>query len=284
MFIPGSYDLSMTCRAVDIHPVFFMARSAKSHINRVKRLGKRKGHVIYIAVTILAGDFSERNVPSVGKIGIIGYSMNLDPRDLLIFLDVTNQFLFFFAICHCFFMTILANLNIGDGSFLMGKYFRVTVKTVKSRFFYMLFMVICDRLGKTCRIRTVDDKGKKNNEDSKQFPFLHRISMEIGGDPFLSYGVFPQLSAYQKIQCFTFLHPSMSRTIVNRMFPNGRESAAVGSKCCGKGGLPGLFPPGIDINEYKTWGFLRIPYRKGSTPGFAFDPGGWQSSGIFFRR
>ena len=175
----------MTCRAVGIYPLFLMARNAKSHFNRVKRLGERKGHVIYIAVTILAGDFSERDVPSVGKIGMVGHSMNLDPRDRLIFLYVTNQFLFFFAIRHCLFMTVLAKLDIGDGSFLMGKYLGVTVKTVKSCFFYMFFMVICDRLGKTCRIRTSDDKGKKNNENSKQFPLFHRISMEIGGDPFM---------------------------------------------------------------------------------------------------
>jgi hypothetical protein len=136
-----------------------MARGAKSHIDRVKRPGKREGHVIYIAVTILAGDFSERNVPSVGKIGIIRDSMYLDPRDRLIFLDIINQFSLFFAFRHCFFVTVLAKLDIGDGSFLMGKYLRVTVKTVKSRFFDMLFMIICDRLGKTSRIRTTGDKG-----------------------------------------------------------------------------------------------------------------------------
>jgi hypothetical protein len=274
----------MTCRAVDIYPFFFMARSAKSHIDRVKRSGKREGHVIYIAVTILAGDFSERNVPSVGKIGIIGHSMNLDPRDRLIFLDIINQFSFFFAVRHRFFMTVLANLNIGDGGFLVGKYLCVAVKTVKSRLFDMLFMIICDRLGKTCRIRTVDDQGKNNNGDSKQFPFLHRISMEIGVDPFLSDGVSTQLSAYQKIQCFTFLRPPMSRTIVNRMFPPGRETAAVGSKCGGKDGRLSISPPGIDITEYKSWSLHRILYRKGSSPEFAFDPKGYRSSGNFFRR
>src|SRR4030043_1668390 len=31
--------------------------------------------------------------------------------------------------------------------------------------------------------------------------------------------------------------------------------------------MPGPSPPGIDINEYKTWGFLGIPYRKESTAG-----------------
>lgn len=175
----------MACRAIGGYLFLFVTPNAKRHFYWDMRLRKRKGHIINVAVTILAGDFSERDVPSVGKIGMVGHSMNLDPRDRLIFLDVTNQFLFFFAIRHCLFMTVLAKLDIGDGSFLMGKYLGVTVKTVKSCFFYMFFMVICDRLGKTCRIRTSDDKGKKNNENSKQFPMFHRISMEIGGDPFM---------------------------------------------------------------------------------------------------
>ena len=74
----------------------------------------------------------------------------------------------------------------------------------------------------------------------------------------------------------------MSRTIGNRMFPNGRESAAVGSKCGGKDGLPGLASPGIDINEYKTWGFLGFPYRKGSTPGLRIRVKGMPIIGKLF--
>jgi hypothetical protein len=91
--------------------------------------------------------------------------------------------------------------------------------------------------------------------------------MEIGVDPFLSDGVSTQLLAYQKIQCFTFLPPPMSRTIDEQgVFKRG-GCAAVGSKCGGKGGRPGLAPPGIDINEYKTWSFPGVPYRKGGIPG-----------------
>jgi hypothetical protein len=156
----------MACRAIGGYLFLFVTPNAKRHFYWDMRLRKRKGHVIYVAVTILAGDFSERDVPSVGKIGMVGDSMNLDPRDLLIFLDVTNQFLFFFALRHCLFMTVPAKLDIGDGRFLMGKYLGVTVKTVKTCFFYMLFMIICDRLGETCRVRTTAEKGNNKNEDS----------------------------------------------------------------------------------------------------------------------
>jgi len=189
----------MACRAFGGYSFLFVTPNAKRHFYWDMRLRKRKGHIINVAVTILAGDFSERDVPSVGEIGMVGDSMNLDPRDLLIFLDVTNQLFFFFALRHCLFMTVLAKLDIGNGSFLMGKYLGVTVKTIQSCFFYMLLVIICNGLSKACRIRTTDDRGKKHSEDPKQFPMFHRISMEIGGGPFLSDGALPRLQGYQKI-------------------------------------------------------------------------------------
>ena len=154
----------MACRAFGGYLFLFVTPNAKRHFYWDMRLRKRKGHIINVAVAILAGDFSKRDVPSVGEIGMVGYSINLDPRDLLIFLDVINQFFFFFAFCHLLFMTVLAKLDIGDGCFLMGKYLGVAVKTGKPCFFYMLFMIICDRLGKTCRIRTAAEKGNNKNE------------------------------------------------------------------------------------------------------------------------
>ena len=189
----------MACRAIGGYLFLFVTPDAKRHFYWDMRLRKRKGHIINVAVTILAGDFSERDVPSVGKIGMVGYSMYLNPWDLLVFLDVTNQFLLFFAVRHRFFMTVLAKLDIGDGSFLMGKYLGVTVKTIQSCFFDMLLVIICNGLSKACRIRTTDDRGKKNSEDPKKFPMFHRISMEIGGGPFLSDGALPRLQGYQKI-------------------------------------------------------------------------------------
>src|SRR3990170_7401976 len=111
--------LAMTCRAVGVHPFFLVTRNAKLHFNRNMRPGKRKGHVIYIAVAVMAGDFSDRDVPSVGKIGMIGNPMYLNPRDFLIFLDVTDQFLFFFAVRHGLFMTVFLKFDIGYFGFLL---------------------------------------------------------------------------------------------------------------------------------------------------------------------
>src|SRR4030065_2093393 len=132
----------MTCRAVGVFPVFFVARDAKLHFNRVIRLRKRKGQFVYVAVAILAGDFSDRDMPSVGERGMVGHPMYLNPRDRLIFLDITNQFLFFFAIRHGCFMTVFTKFNIGNIGFLMSQRLSVTVKTAKSCYFNMLFMII----------------------------------------------------------------------------------------------------------------------------------------------
>jgi len=56
----------------------------------------------------------------------------------------------------------------------------------------------------------------------------------------------------------------------------------VGSECGGKDRRSGPSPSGIDINEYKTWGFLGIPYRKGSTPGLSIRARGMPIIGKFF--
>jgi hypothetical protein len=56
----------------------------------------------------------------------------------------------------------------------------------------------------------------------------------------------------------------------------------VGSECGGKDRRSGLSPSGIDINEYKTWGFLGIPYRKGSTPGLRIRVRGMPIIGNLF--
>ncbi|MGA7104250.1 MAG: hypothetical protein WBX49_02790, partial [Candidatus Deferrimicrobiaceae bacterium] len=122
--------------------VLFVTPDAKRHFYRDMRLRKRKGHNIHVAVAILAGDFSERDVSSVGKIGMGGHSMYLNPWDRLIILDVRNQFLLFFAVRHRFFMAVLAKLDIRYRGFLMGLYQGVTVETGKSCFFYMLLVII----------------------------------------------------------------------------------------------------------------------------------------------
>jgi len=93
------------------------------------RLRKRNGHIVYVAVAILAGDFSERDVPSVGKIGMVGHAVHLHPRDRLVVFNVFDQFFFFFAVRHRFFMAVLAIVNVGNRSFFVRLYLDVTVET-----------------------------------------------------------------------------------------------------------------------------------------------------------
>jgi len=149
----------MACRALGGYLVLFVTPEAKRHVNRDMRLRKRKGHIINVAVAILAGDFSKRDMPSVGEIGMVGHSMYLNPWDRSIFLDISNQFLLFFAVRHRFFMAVLAKLDIGKGGFLMGEDLGVAVETGKSCFFYMFLVIIGNGLSKACRIRTTADKG-----------------------------------------------------------------------------------------------------------------------------
>jgi len=71
----------MACRAIGGYLFRLVATDAKLHFNGDMRLRKRKGHVIHIAVAILAGDFSERNVPPMRKIGMVGDPVYLNPWD-----------------------------------------------------------------------------------------------------------------------------------------------------------------------------------------------------------
>jgi hypothetical protein len=121
-------------------------------------------------MAILAGDLSQRNVSPVREVGMVGYSMYLNPGDRLIFLYVGNQFLLFFAVRHRFFMAVLAKINIGNRGFLVGEYLGVTVETAKSHFGDMLIMIVCNRLGNTFGIRTTcyekqNDDGRKANPE-----------------------------------------------------------------------------------------------------------------------
>ena len=115
----------MACRAIGGYLFLFVTPDAKRHFYWDMRLRKRKGHIINVAVTILAGDFSERDVPSVGEIGMVGDSMNLNPRDRFLFLDVINQFSFFFAIRHFLFMPVLAKLVVWDPRCFSSLYHRL---------------------------------------------------------------------------------------------------------------------------------------------------------------
>jgi hypothetical protein len=147
----------MACRAIGGYLFLFVTPEAKLHFYWDMRLRKRKGHVIYVAMAILAGDLSQRYMPPVREIGMVGHPVYLHPWDRLISFDIANQFFFFFAIRHRFFVAVLAIVNIGNGSFFVGLCLGVAVKTTKFHFYYMFFMVICNRLRNALGIGTTAD-------------------------------------------------------------------------------------------------------------------------------
>jgi hypothetical protein len=81
-------------------------------------------------------------MPPVGKIGVIGHPVNLYPWDGLIFLDIIHQLFLLFALRHRLFVTALANPDVRDRGFFMGKHPGVAVEAVQTGIFEMLFVVI----------------------------------------------------------------------------------------------------------------------------------------------
>jgi hypothetical protein len=97
-----------------------MAIDAKCHLDGKIRFGKRESHFGHVPVTRKACDFSDRHMPPVGKIGVIGHPVDLYPWDGLIFLDKIHQFFLLFALRHRFFVTAFANPDVRDRGFFMG--------------------------------------------------------------------------------------------------------------------------------------------------------------------
>lgn len=169
----------MACRAIGGYPFRLVATDAKLHFNRDMGLRKRKGHSVHIAVAVLAGDFSEGNVPPVRKIGMVGDPVYLNPWDQPVIFDEANQFLLFLAVRHRFLVAVPAVPDIGDGSFLMGLCLDVTVEAAKSHFFYMLVVIVCNWLGNAFLVGTTankEDTEKKEEWDDDSFPVSHRAS------------------------------------------------------------------------------------------------------------
>jgi hypothetical protein len=119
-----------------------MATDAKRHLDGKIRFGKRERHFGHVPVTREAGDFSDRHMSPVGKIGVIGHPVDLYPWDGLIFLDIVHQLFLLFALRHRFFVTAFANPDVRDRGFFMGKYPGVAVEAVQTGIFEMLFVII----------------------------------------------------------------------------------------------------------------------------------------------
>ena len=166
----------MACRTIGGYPFSFVALDAKLHIDRDMRLRKRKGHVVYVTVAILAGDLSQRHMSPVREIGVVGHAVHLHPRDRLIAFDVADQFFLFLAVRHRFFMAVPAIVNVGNRGFFVRLHPGVTIETTKFHVLYMLFMIISNGLGNAFRIRTTAEYQKKGWENDKS-PDLHPASI-----------------------------------------------------------------------------------------------------------
>lgn len=132
----------MTCRAIRVHVVFRMATDAKRHLDGKIRFGKRERHCGHVPVARETGDFSDRHMSPVGKIGVIGHPMNLYPWDRLIFPDIVHQFFLLFALRHRLFVTSFANPDVRDRGFFMGQHPGVAVEAVQTGIIDMFFVII----------------------------------------------------------------------------------------------------------------------------------------------
>jgi hypothetical protein len=144
----------MACCAIGVHAVFGVAIDAKRHLDGEIRFGKRERHFGHVPVTREAGDFSDRHMSPVGKIGVIGHPVNLYPWDGLIFLDIADQFFLLFALRHRLFVTPFANPDVRDRGFFMGEYKRMAVEAVQAGILDMFFVIILNGLGMIYAFRT----------------------------------------------------------------------------------------------------------------------------------
>jgi hypothetical protein len=131
----------MTGCAIGVHLVPGMAIDAERHVDAKIRFGKRERHSRHVSVTREAGDFSDRHMSPVGKIGVTGHPVDLYPWDGLILLDMVHHLLLFLALRHRLFVTAFAYSDVRDRGSFMGKNPGVAVEAVQPGIFEMLFVI-----------------------------------------------------------------------------------------------------------------------------------------------
>jgi hypothetical protein len=144
----------MACCAISVHVVFGMATDAKRHLDGKVRCGKRERHSGHVTMTREAGDFSDRYMSPVGKIGVIGHTVNLYPWDRLISFDVVHQLFLLFALRHRLFVTTLANQDVRDRGFFMGEHTGMAIEAGQTGIHDMLFVIILNGLCIICAFGT----------------------------------------------------------------------------------------------------------------------------------
>jgi hypothetical protein len=132
----------MTRCAIGVYVVFSMATDAKRHLDGEIRFGKGERHCGHVPVTREAGDFSDRYMSPVGKIGVIRHPMNLYPWNRLIFPDIVHQLFLLFALRHRLFVTSFANPDVRYRGFFMREYPGVAVEAVQTGIIDMFFVII----------------------------------------------------------------------------------------------------------------------------------------------
>src|SRR5512143_1706702 len=146
IFMFCSPVLSVTSRAIGVHAVLGVAIDAKRHLDGTIRFGKRGRHFGHVPVAREAGDFSDRHMPPVGKIRVIGHPVNLYPWDGLVFPDIIHHLFLFFALRHRLFMTAFADSDVRDRGLFVGTRTGVAVEAVQAGVFNVFFVVIQNRL------------------------------------------------------------------------------------------------------------------------------------------
>jgi hypothetical protein len=144
-----------------------VAIDAKRHLDGTIRFGKRGRHFGHVPVAREAGDFSDRHMPPVGKICVIGHPVNLYPWDGLVFLYIIHQFFLFFALRHRLFMAAFADPDVRDRGLFMGLRSGVAVEAVQAGVFNVFLVVIQDGLCMIYAFRTATCE--YNTEDRETY-------------------------------------------------------------------------------------------------------------------
>jgi hypothetical protein len=67
-----------------------MTPDAKLHVDFNRRPGEGKGHLHHVPMAFRTSNFSYHDMPAMGKIGVVGHSMYLYPRNLFFVIYVAD--------------------------------------------------------------------------------------------------------------------------------------------------------------------------------------------------
>lgn len=127
----------MTRQAIVGDLVLLMALHAPLHGDRHERLGERFGQVHHVSMACFAANTTQRHVPPVGEIDVIGDPVNPLPRNLLLLIGVGQQLNFSLCLSQGFGVTINAYLNGGECCSCPLRHIGVAVGAIHVLLLYM---------------------------------------------------------------------------------------------------------------------------------------------------